>query len=188
MAKEKAPRAEITVELSPEEYEQAALLHARRVGRLRTLPFVLGATVLLLAAGLYAVRFYQNTPFSLLPAAVFLLLSVLLPLLYFTREPAAVKKAAQTDYTAFSALLCPMTVTLYEDEALTRSAQLEMRDYYALMPQLLETKELLLLIKDSDRFLAIPKRCLPKEKEEAVGEFLRRVFIRKYRRTNRWWL
>lgn len=188
MAKEKASRAEITVELSPEEYERAALLHARRVGRLRTLPVVLVAAVLLLAAGLYAVRFYQSTPLSLLPAAVFLLLSALLPLFYFTREPAAVKKAAQADYMAFSALLCPMSVTLYEDEVLTRSAYLEMRDYYALMPQLLETKELLLLIKDSDRFLAIPKRCLPEKNEEAVCEFLRRVFIRKYRRINRWWL
>ncbi len=59
---------------------------------------------------------------------------------------------------------------------------------YALMPLLLETADMLLLIKDSGRFLAIPKRCIPVDRREAVCEFLQRVFVRKYRRVSRWWL
>ena len=54
------------------------------------------------------------------------------------------------------------------------------------MVELLETKELLVFVKDRERRLVLPKRCLPPEKEKEALEFLRLTFTRKRRLMHGW--
>lgn len=81
----------------------------------------------------------------------------------------------------------PATVRLYADNAVTVTPTLTLYDQYALIRECVETPDLVILIKDRERQLVIPKRCLPTEKREEILEFLRLTFIRR-RRVMRSWL
>ena len=70
-------------------------------------------------------------------------------------------------------------VRLYADDVRTDTALVRLTDQYALLALCVETPELLVFLKDRDRLLILPKRCLPAEQKDDALEFLRLVFIRK---------
>ena len=75
---------------------------------------------------------------------------------------------------------------LYADYAVTKTPSLSLHDQYALIGECIETPELLVFIRESDRLLILPKRCLPPERREELLEFLRTTFVR--RRVMRSWI
>ena len=97
------------------------------------------------------------------------------------------RKRAAADFVIFDELLQPATVRLYADNTVTVTPTLTLYDQYALIRECVETPDLVILIKDRERQLVIPKRCLPTEKREEILEFLRLTFIRR-RRVMRSWL
>ena len=78
-------------------------------------------------------------------------------------------------------------VRLYADDVRTDTALVRLTDQYALLALCVETPELLVFLKDRDRLLILPKRCLPAEQKDDALEFLRLVFIRKRKVMRRWY-
>ncbi len=183
MPKETAPVLEIDFELTEKEYVRAALLLSRRVGVLRSLPAVVILALLLLTAGMLAFGWFPGYP--LIPLILCLCCPLLL-LLFFVVEPAGVRRQAEKDYETYHALMEPTRLQLYPDNVVTITPTLTLRDQYALVVELLETKELLVFVKDRERRLVLPKRCLPPEKEKEALEFLRLTFTRKRRLMHGW--
>ena len=183
MAYENQPRAEFPVTVTKEEYIRAALLAARRTGALRSTPVVVAAAALLLLLGAFSFG-WPGVPFSV--SVFFCVLSPLTLLLFFVAEPAAVRRQAGRDYLTYAALLCPATLRLFPDNVVTAAPHLTLTDQYALIPECVETPELLVFIKDRERFLVLPKRCIPEEQRENVLEQLRVTFIRRRRRMSNW--
>lgn len=176
-------RGEFPVEVSEKEYVQAALLASRRYGSLRSAPAVLVIGVVLVAVGLLGIAMYGTL------RAIFLLLCILGPLmvvLFFIAEPAAVRRGARRDYPVFKELMAGGRLYLYPDHAQTVTGLAVLTDPYALMATCLETPELLVFVKDRERLLILPKRCIPPDQKDGVLEFLRLTFIRK-RKVQRTW-
>ena len=179
MQTETPPRAAFEVKLEKKEYVAAALIGARRSGVLRSAPMVVVISLALLAVGLLTMNWFQATSTILVPVVMCLACPLLL-ILFFGVEPGGVRKRAAADFAAFDGLMQP-------DNAVTVTPTLTLYDQYALIRECVETQELLILIKDRERQLVIPKRCLPPEKREEILEFLRLTFIRR-RRVMRSWL
>lgn len=176
-------RGEFPVDVSEKEYVQAALLASRRYGSLRSAPAVLFIGVALLVVGLLGVTMTGTL------WAVSLLLCILGPLmvvLFFIAEPAAVRRGARRDYPVFQELMAEGRLLLYPDHAQTVTGLAVLTDPYALMVFCIETPELLVFVKDRERLLILPKRCIPPEQKDGVLEFLRLTFIRK-RKVQRTW-
>lgn len=186
MQTETPPRAEFEVKLEKKEYIAAALIGARRSGALRSAPLVIAVSLALLAAGMLTMNWFQATSTILVPVVMCLSCPLLL-ILFFGMEPGGVRKRAAADFVVFDELLQPATVRLYADNAVTVTSTLTLYDQYALIRECVETPDLVILIKDRERQLVIPKRCLPTEKREEILEFLRLTFIRR-RRVMRSWL
>lgn len=186
MAYTVSPRISLPLTVTEEEYVQAALFMSRRCGTLRSLPLVVVLAAALLGVGLCSLSWFSATFFSLLIPLLFCFTAVLLLILIFRVEPARVKKQAREQYTTFSQLLQPATLSLFADDAITQTPTLKLTDPYALLVECIETPTLFLLIKDNERQLILPKRCIPPEQQENVHEFLRLVFIRKRRLMAHW--
>ena len=186
MQTETPPRAAFEVKLEKKEYVAAALIGARRSGVLRSAPVVVVISLALLAVGPLTMNWFQATSTILVPVVMCLACPLLL-ILFFGVEPEGVRKRAAADFVAFDGLMQPASVRLYADNAVTVTPTLTLYDQYALIRECVETQELLILIKDRERQLVIPKRCLPPEKREEILEFLRLTFIRR-RRVMRSWL
>lgn len=177
-------RGEFPVDITEKEYVQAALLASRRYGSLQAAPGILIAGLLCLALGLFAVSWGDT--FRLTG----LLLCVIGPaaaVVFFLAEPAAVRRQARKDYPVFQALMAGSRMFLYPDHAKTVTETATFTDPYALLAYCIETPELLVFIKDRERLLIVPKRCIPTEQKESVLEFLRLTFVRK-RRVMRSWI
>lgn len=183
MAYETQPRAEFPVNVTKEEYVRAALIAARRTGTLRSTPFVVGAASLVLLIGAFSFRWPAVPP---LISVFFCALCPLLLLLFFVAEPAAVRRQAERDYIVYVALFCPATMRLFPDNVVTAAPTLTLTDQYALMPECIETPELVLFLKDRERFLILPKRCIPEEQRADVLEQIRVTFIRRRRVMRNW--
>ena len=110
----------------------------------------------------------------------------LILLLFFVAEPGAVRRQAGRDYQTYAALLCPATLRIFPDNVVTVAPHLTLTDQYALMPECIETPELLVFLKDRERFLVLPKRCMPEEQREALLEQFRITFVRRRRRMSNW--
>ena len=184
MQKETPARLDITYQLTKKEYTQAAMIMARRSGALRSTPLVVIAAAALLTIGLFSFGWFPAVP--LLPGLICLSCPLLL-ILFFAVEPAGVRRQAEKDFTTYAALMEPTQLQLYPDNAVTRSPLLTLRDQYALLLECIETPQLFILIKDKERSLVIPKRCIPEEKRAETEEFLRLTFVRK-RHVMRSWL
>ena len=184
MQKETPPRLDITVQLTKKEYIQAAMIMARRCGALRSMPLVLLAAAVLLTIGMFSFSWFPTVP--LLPALICLCCPLLL-FLFFAVEPAGVKKQAEKDYAVYTAIMEPTRLQLFQDNIVTQSPMLTEYDQYALILQCVETPALFLFIKDRERLLILPKRCIPAEKQQETADFLRLTFVRK-RRVMRSWM
>ena len=183
MQTETPPRAAFEVKLEKKEYVAAALIGARRSGVLRSAPVVVVISLALLAVGLLTMNWFQATSTILVPVVMCLACPLIL---FFGVEPEGVRKRAAADFVAFDGLMQPASVRLYADNAVTVTPTLTLYDQYALIRECVETQELLILIKDRERQLVIPKRCLPPEKREEILEFLRLTFIRRRRVMRSW--
>lgn len=186
MAYTAAPRISLPLTVTEEEYTQAALFVSRRCGMLRSLPLVVALAMLLLLVGLGSLSWFSATFFSLLIPFLFCMTAVLLLILIFRVEPARVKKQAREQYATFSQLLQPATLQLFADNAVTHTPTLTLTDPYALLPECIETPTLFIFIKDNERRLILPKRCILAEEQEQVYEFLRLCFTRKRRLMKHW--
>ena len=184
MQKESPARLEITYQLTEKEYVQASMIMARRSGALRSLPLVLAAAAVILTVGMFSFSWFPTVP---LLAALICLCCPLVLILFFAVEPAGVRRQALKDYAVYAKIMEPAMLQLYADNAVTRSPMLTLYDQYALMVECIETRELFILIKDRERCLVLPKRCIPEDKRKETAEFLRLTFVRK-RRVMRSWL
>ena len=118
MQTETPPRAEFEVKLEKKEYIAAALIGARRSGALRSAPLVVVVSLVLLAAGMLTMNWFQATSTILVPVVMCLSCPLLL-ILFFGVEPGGVRKRAAADFVTFDELLQPATVRLYADNAVT---------------------------------------------------------------------
>ena len=107
-------------------------------------------------------------------------------IVFFVILPGILKKRAGGYYKTYDALMNPATLRLYADNAITEAQSITLTDPYALMSGCIETPELVVLIKDRERMLIIPKRCLPPECAQEVVSFLRTVFSRRRRVRKNW--
>lgn len=184
MPAEKTDDMVYAVDVTEKEYVRAVLFASRRIGTLRSAPLILILGLVLLTVGLCAFSWFPSS--LLLP--VFLCVSgPLLVLLFYLAEPAAVKKSARRDYVTFAQMMRDSRMELSPDEVKTTTACMTLTDPYALMACLIETPDLLVFVKDRERLLILPKRCLPGEEMDKTLEFLRLVFIRKRRVMRAWW-
>ena len=129
--------------------------------------------------------FRSNFTSSFLPLFVCFCCPVLLTF-FFVLQPAVLRKRAARNYITYSALMKQASLKLYADNAVTAAECLTLTDSYALMSGCVETPDLFVLIKDRERMLIIPKRCLPPEREEEITSFLRLVFARRRRVMKNW--
>ena len=103
-------------------------------------------------------------------------------------EPGRIRRRARRDWETYRALMEPAQVQLYLDYAETHTPALVLTDSYALMEECIETPRLILLRKDEERLLILPRRCFAEQADgETALEFLRQTFARK-RRVKRSWL
>ena len=162
--REAAPRAELTVDLTRGEYTQAALIAARLRGSLHPAPLIVVVAAVLLMVGMFSFGWFRSPliPILLLAAGPLLLL------LFFGVEPADVQRRAARDYETYRAMM-------------------QLTDQYALMACCVETPTLFVFVKDRERQMVLPKRCLPAEQRDEIIDFLRLTFVRR-RRVMRNWL
>lgn len=177
MHERESPRAQIALTVTRKEYETACLLLSRRLGSLRALPAAILAAGLLLAAGFSFLGWRVSLFFPLLLC----LTGLLILLVMLIVQPAAIRRQAAVDYNSYQALMETAVLRLYADEAETAAPKLTLTDSYALIVECVETPELLVLFRDRQRFLILPKRCLPPEEAEEILSFIRLVFARKRR-------
>ena len=76
------------------------------------------------------------------------------------RTAANIRKRARRDYQTYKELMKDSVVRLYADDVRTDTALVRLTDQYALLALCVETPELLVFLKDRDRLLILPKRCL----------------------------
>lgn len=183
MAYENQPRAEFPVTVTKDEYVRAALLAARWTGALRPAPAVVVAAALVLLLGAYSFG-WTGVPVSV--SIFFCALCPLILLVFFVAEPAAVRRQAGRDYQTYAALLCPARLRLYPDNVVTAAPTLTLTDSFALMPALVETPELLVFLKDRERFLVLPKHCIPEDRRDETLEQIRLIFVRRRHRMRGW--
>ena len=176
------PRARFSLDTTREEYVAASLFADRRAGSLRALPATVLTAAALLALGLFSFGWLSS---PLLPLLLCLVAPLLL-LLILLVQPATVRRQAAADYDSYHKLMENAVLALYSDEAETTAAHVTFTDPYALLTECIETPELLVLLKDRERFFVIPKRCLPPEKREELLSFFRQVFARKRRAMRSW--
>lgn len=178
MANEETPKAEFTIETSQKEYTDASLLAARRNGLLHSLPLVVLIAAALLFIGLCSFSWFQSKYSSAFVPMLLCFGCVLLLLFFFTILPNFIKNQATVNFHTYQALMEPVTLRLYADNAVTESSCIKLTDSYALMSECIETPDMFVLIKDGERMLVIPKHCLPPDKSEEITSFLRLVFAR----------
>lgn len=187
MAYEIPPRAVCEVNITQEEYETAALIGARRTGSLRGIPAAVIAAGALLVMGVACLTWFGGWGIPWVVPLILIAACPLILLVFLAAEPATVRQKAREDYKTYAALMCPAKIALYADNMVTQTPVMTLTDQYALMAELVETPELLLFIKDRERLLILPKRCLPEGQRDALLEQLRLTFIRR-RRTMKSWL
>lgn len=175
-------RAQFQVDVSQAEYVQASLLLARRFGVLQFSPAAMIAGVLLITGGLTMTGFMISLFFPLF----LLLLGILLLVVFLVVEPADIRRQAKKDYETFAQLMQPADLCLYADDVRTKTPYLSLQDPYARM-LCVETDALMVMIRDGEQMLILPKRCFPPGQVEEVMEFLRTTFVRR-RRVMRGWL
>ena len=156
------PRAVLTVAPTREEYVEASLIAAGRGGRLRCAPVWLLLAAALLFAGMSTVGTR-----SVLLGVLLLAAGALLVLWVLLIEPGRIRKRARAEWEIYQALLEPAQVRLYPDVVETYTQYLTLTDSYALMEECIETPLLVILRKDADRLLLLPRRCFS---EQAQGE------------------
>ncbi|MCI9415199.1 MAG: hypothetical protein HFJ79_08520 [Clostridiales bacterium] len=183
MHERETPRGQISLQVTREEYVSGCLLAARRVGSLRALPLAVLGAAALLVIGLFSFGWGVSLFVSLLLC----LMGPLILLFTLVVQPTAVRRQAEAEYGSYRSLMEPAILRLYADEAEITAPCLILTDPYALMGECIETPGLLVLIKDRQRLLVIPKRCIPEGEREELLSFFRLVFARK-RRTMRSYL
>ena len=97
------------------------------------------------------------------------------------------QRRAARDYETYRAMMQPSTVRLYADHMCTQTPLVRLTDQYALMACCVETPTLFVFVKDRERQMVLPKRCLPAEQRDEIIDFLRLTFVRR-RRVMRNWL
>ena len=181
--REAAPRAVLTVDPTRGEYAQAALIAARLRGSLHPTPLIVVAAAALLMVGMFSFGWFRSPLLPILLVAA----GPLLLLLFFGVEPADVRRRAARDYETYRAMMQPSTVRLYADHMCTETPVVLLTDQYALMACCVETPSLFVFVKDRERQMVLPKRCLPAEQRDEITEFLRLTFVRR-RKVMRNWL
>lgn len=173
------PKAEFGVNPTEQEFIEAYLLAERRRGVLKALPALVLLSAGLLTAGLWSFGwFLSHYGSAVIPLLLCLSCPVLLFVLFFA-YPQSLRRQAAEEYVHWQALLGQAEMRLYPDDAVTRSETLTLTDPYALMAHCIETPRLFVLVKDHERLLVIPKRCLPADKAGDITDFLRLVFTRR---------
>lgn len=186
MNPEKEPKASFPLSVTREEYRTACLLAARSQGSLRFLPVLGIAAAVLLALGLLLMD-WDRLAFSTALVPLFLCLCCPALLAYIlVLEPRRLRKKADEDYLTYQILMKDAVLSFYPDYAVTKTPELTLRDQYALMKCCLETPDLFVFLKESERLLILPKRCLPPERKEELQDFLRLTFTRRRRVMRNW--
>ncbi|MDD3692838.1 MAG: YcxB family protein [Oscillospiraceae bacterium] len=186
MSEQLLNKAEISIDPTDKEYKDAWLLAERAGGWLRPLPLVVFIAAALLFAGLCSLDWFRHNYSSVfLPLLLCFCCPVLLMVFFFV-VPKKIETQASRDYLTYKTLMAKATIKLNADTVVTSTENLTFNDSYALMAGCIETPQLFVLIKDRERILIIPKRCLPTENADNIVKFLRHVFARKRRVMKNW--
>lgn len=186
METEITPKAELKLETTLEDYTRASLLAARRNGPLRPLPLVVLIAALLLFIGLCSFNYFMAKYYSVFIPFFFCFCCIALLLFFFSILPHSVKRSAEKNFSTYQALMGTVTLKLYADNMITESSILTLTDSYALMAECIETPDLFVIIKDKERLLVLPKRCLPQKQADEITAFLRLVFARRRHFMRNW--
>ena len=179
-------KAEISLDVTLEDYTKAMLLSDRRVGLLRFLPLGLFAAAGLLLVGFGSMQYFIARYNSFLVPLLLFLLAGMVLVFFFYILPDNVRTKAKKSYASFHKLFEGQTIQFYPDTVITRTSCLALTDSYALMLVCIETPQLFVLLKDRDRMLIIPKRCITEDQQAMLVDFLRLVFSRKRRVFKNW--
>lgn len=179
-------KAEVTVDVSLEDYTKAMLLRDRRVGLLRFMPLSVLAAAGFLLAGFGSLEYFiAKFSSPIIPTLFFVLAGVVL-LLFFYIIPDMVRTKAKKSYESYQKLFSDQSMQFYPDTVITRTPCLMLTDSYALMLACIETPQLFVFIKDRDRILILPKHSVAEEQQALLFDFLRLAFSRKRRVFRNW--
>lgn len=184
MAEDTASKMEFPLDISEKDYIKGSLIVERRVGTLRsTLPVLIFGTVVL-TIGLFSFSWFS----SWLVPLVLCAFGPLLVLFFFVTEPAAVRKKARQNYPVFQKFMKDARLYLYPDNMRVQAERVVINESYAMLAMCVETPDMFVFIKDRERLLILPKRCIPAEQMENVLAFIRLTFVRKRRFMRGWFL
>lgn len=186
MAYQKTPKTEFAVEATQEEYINASLLVERQCGYLHSLPLVVVLSAGLLFIGLSSMNWFKSAYSSVFVPLLLCFCCPLLLVVFFYFQPEVLKKRAKDCYKTYSEIMKDANIKFFDDNAITRTKYLTLTDPYALMSLCIETPDLFVLVKDRERMIVIPKRCIPPEKNEDFTGFLRQVFARRRKVMKSW--
>ncbi len=179
-------KPEIFIDTTEKEYIEAWLLAERTSGWLRSLWLVVFIAAALLFAGLCSLDWFRHSYSSVFLPLLLCFCCPALLIVFFFIIPEKIKTQAKRDYLTYKTLMANAVIKLNADTVVTSTESLTFNDSYALIAGCIETPQLFVLIKDRERILIIPKRCLPAENADNIVKFLRHVFARKRRVMKNW--
>lgn len=186
MASQKLPKAEISIDVTKEEYIKSFLLVERQIGYLRPLPIAVIASAVLLFLGLSSFNWFRVSYSSIFLPLILCFSCPVLLVYFFYLQPSLLKGRAAGFYKSYSEIMKDSVIEFFDDNFVTKTQYLKLNDPYALMSMCIETPELFVLAKDSERIIVIPKRCIPMENREEVIAFLRLTFAPRRKVMKSW--
>lgn len=186
MSNQKPPKIEFSVDATRREYSTAALLVERQSGYLNLLPGAVVLSAVLLFVGLCSFNWFRTAFCAIYVPLILCLCCPLVLAIFFYALPAAVKKRAERDYKTYSEIMENCSLKFFDDNMIAQTRYLTLTDPYALVGLCIETPELFVLAKDSERMIVIPKRCVPEGGREDFEIFLRQVFARRRKVMKNW--
>lgn len=186
MAYEVPPKAEFIIDPTQKEYIEASLLAERQGGYLHPLPFVVLISAATLFIGLSTINWFKINYNSYFVPLLLCFCCPLLLVIFFYIQPTVLKRRAAKNYQTYQALMKSASLKFFLDNVVTTADNLTLTDPYALMASCIETPNMFVLVKDRERMLVIPKRCIPHDNQEEFITFLRMVFARRRKVMKNW--
>lgn len=186
MSEQSLNKPEILIDTTEKEYKEAWLLAERANGWLRPLWLVVFISAALLFTGLCTLDWFRHSYSSVFLPLLLCFCCPTLLIVYFFIVPEKIKSQASRDFLTYKTFMTNAKLMLNADNVVTTTENLTFNDSYALIAGCIETPRLFVLVKDKERILIIPKRCLPPENADSIVGFFRHVFARKIKVMKNW--
>ncbi|HHV51214.1 MAG TPA: YcxB family protein [Clostridiales bacterium] len=186
MTSQKLSKAKVLINPTKEEYVKSVLLVERQIGYLRPLPIAVIASAILPFLGLSSFNWFRVSYSSIFLPLILCFSCPVLLIYFFYLQPSLLKERAAGYYKTYSVIMKDSVMEFFDDNMVTKTQYLTLNDSYALMSLCIETPELFVLAKDSERIIVIPKRCIPMETREELTAFLRQAFAPRRKVMKSW--